>query len=171
MSPMLIARLVGGGLLAAGLLIAVLDWRSARSARAELKQCVAAAKDQAKPLDGCQDHVAAAILSARRAAACDVAIDAIDLYGQRMACSAPVKRQGAERDAAIAERDDARAQLADAERRTTAAIARAEARGTTLAQRTRDADATISRLPAGDGGLRTCDADCLRRITGATDGG
>lgn len=153
--------------LLAGLGVALADWHGARGARAELKICTAAAGDVRDPLEGCPDVLAAAIDDARRSAECDAAIAREDLYAERASCSEAVKRRGALLAGARTDLADARQQLAQAERRTTAAIARAEARATAQAQRTADAHSALSLAPRGSDGLLTCDAECLRRLSGA----
>lgn len=169
MSPILIGKLLGGVALAAALTFATVDWRSARQARGELKICVAAAKDASKPLDGCHAALFAAITAARAAASCEAAIKASDLYAERASCGEAVKRRGAELTVSLADLDDTRRQLADAERRTVAAISRAEARGATQARMKANAEAQIARLPATAGGLLHCDADCLRRLSASAE--
>ena len=150
----------------AALVAAGFDWRDARAARAEFEICSAAAGNPTKPLEGCPDTLAAAIDDARRAAECATAIQAGDLYAERATCSEAVKRRGAELAAAAANLADARAQIAAAERRTTAALARAEARAATQAKRTADATDALAQAPRGADGLFTCDAECLRRLSG-----
>jgi regulator of protease activity HflC (stomatin/prohibitin superfamily) len=78
-----------------------------------------------------------------------------------------VKRRGALLVGAEANLADARRQIAEAERRTTAAIARAEARGETQSRRADDARSAIDAAPLGADGLLSCDAQCLRRLAGA----
>lgn len=163
--PMMLRVLAIVGL-AAGLVAAVLDWRDARGARAELKICTAAAGDARKPLEGCPDVLVASIDDARRSAQCDAAIAGENLYAERASCTEAVKRRGALLTAAQADLADARAQLAEGQRRTTAAIARAEARATAQARRDADARSALSLAPRGPDGLLTCDAECLRRLSG-----
>ncbi|MFN7400341.1 MAG: hypothetical protein ACK5SX_15090 [Sandaracinobacter sp.] len=165
-SPVL-PRLIGLVALVAGIGVGLADWRGARNARAELRVCTGAAGDVRKTLEGCPDVVAAAIDDARRAAECDAAIARDDLYAERASCSEAVKRRGALLAGARAELENARQQLAQAERRTTAAIARAEARATVQARRDADAQSALSHAPRGADGLLTCDAECLRRLSGA----
>lgn len=162
--PFRLVALVG---LAAGLVVGLADWNSARNARAELRICAAAAANATKPLEGCPDELAAAIDDARRSAECAAAIEAEDLFAERASCSEPVKRRGALLAGARADLADVRGQLAQAERRTTAAIARAEARATVQARKDADAQSALSHAPRGADGLLTCDAECLRRLSGA----
>jgi hypothetical protein len=77
-----------------------------------------------------------------------------------------VKRRGALLTGVQADLADARDQLAQAERRTTAAIARAEARATVQARKDADANSALTAAPRGADGLLTCDAACLRRLSG-----
>lgn len=163
-------RLVALGGLGLGLAVAGLDWRDARGARTELKVCTAAAGDARQSLEGCPDVLAAAIDDARRSAECDAAIAREDLYAERASCSEAVKRRGALLTGARADLADAREQLAQAERRTTAAIARAEARATVQARKDADAQSALVAAPRGADGLLTCDAECLRRLSGAAAG-
>lgn len=158
------------GFLAAGLAAAAHDWRMARQARAELRACVSAAGDAAKPLGECPDALAAAIKAARNTAECSAAIDRADLFAERASCPEPVKRRGALLAAAEAELGDARQQMAETERRTTAAISRAEARATVQARRTADAQSALAAAPRDADGLVTCDAECLRRLSGGPAG-
>jgi hypothetical protein len=110
--------------------------------------------------------LAAAIDDARRSAECAAAIEAEDLFAERASCSEPVKRRGALLSGARADLADVRGQLAQAERRTTAAIARAEARATVQARKDADAQSALSHAPRGADGLLTCDAECLRQLSG-----
>jgi len=160
-------RLLAIGALALGIGAAVLDWRSARQARGELRLCTAAAGDEREPLKGCPETISAAIEAQRRAAACEAAIAGADLYAERASCGEQVKRRGALLVGAEANLADARRQIAEAERRTTAAIARAEARGETQSRRADDARSAIDAAPLGADGLLSCDAQCLRRLAGA----
>ncbi len=162
--PFRLVAIVG---LAAGVGVGLADWRSARGARAELRICAAATGDKSKPLEGCPDALAAAIDDARRSAECAAAIEAEDLFAERASCSEPVKRRGALLAGARTHLADARGQLAEAERRTTAAIARADARATVQARKDADAQSALSRAPRGADGLLSCDAECLRRLSGS----
>lgn len=161
------ARLLGGAALLAAVSFAVLDWRDARADRAALKVCVSAAGSADRPFAGCPLPVAQALVDARQAAACDAAIDAGDLFGERSSCSRPVKRRGAELAAARADLADVQAQLADADRLSLAAISRAEARATTAAKRSAYAVATLAKAPRAADGLIDCDAECLRGLSGS----
>lgn len=161
-----IAKLLAVGVLATAVWIATKDWASAREARRALEACAAAAASPVRPLEGCPVRLAAAIETARRAAACDVAVEAGDLYAERMSCSAPVKRRGAELAAIGAEVASLREQLASADARARAAIARAEARSSLTMERTIHAKAAIAAAPRGDDGLSDCSGECLRRLAG-----
>lgn len=167
MSSRILFRVLAIGALAAGIGAGLADWKGARDARAGLRICVAAAGSATKPLEGCPDPLSAAIDDARRSAECATAIEGEDLFAERASCSEPVKRRGALLAGARAELEDARQQLAQAERRTTAAIARAEARATVQARRDADAESALTAAPRGADGLLTCDAECLRRLSGA----
>ncbi len=113
----------------------------------------------------CPPAVAAVHRAQVKAAACDAALAAGDVFAVRAACSAPVKTVLAERDAARTERDDARADAARLRRDQAAAIARAEARGFAHAQRTHDLETRLEGdADPDDRGLARCDAECLQRL-------
>lgn len=160
------AKLLGIAVLATAVWIATKDWASAREARRALDICVEAAASPGRSTQGCPVKLVAAIETARRAAACDVAVEAGDLYAERMSCSAPVKRRGAQLAALGAEATSLREQLAAADGRALQAIARAEARGALNTERTTHAKAAIAAAPRGDDGLRDCSGECLRRLAG-----
>ena len=158
----LVASVAGAGLL----IVAALDWRSAREARAELRICAAGAGNVSKPLDGCPPKVSAAITAARAAAVCEAGLKADVAFTIATACGAQVRDRVARQRAAEHNLADALAQLAQAEQRTIAAVSRAEARATQTAERKARAKAAISAAPRDAGGLLTCDADCLRNLSG-----
>lgn len=113
----------------------------------------------------CPPAVAAAHRDQVRTRACDAALKSGDLFAQRAACSAEVKTVTAERTAALGERDDARRETARLRADHGAALARAEARGRTQALRTHELETRLEGVPSPDpGGLRRCDADCLRNL-------
>lgn len=140
------------------------DMRDARAA------CVAAATDASKPTADCPAEVATAIENARAAAVCDIAIGTprdVALFAVRTACSAPVKRLFADRDAKANEAASARAAIAELRAGQTDAVRRAEARGSAQSTRRDRSDAAIRAAPAaGDaGGNRArCNAECLRNL-------
>lgn len=113
----------------------------------------------------CPPAVAAAHRDQARSQICDAALTTGDVFALSSACSTPVKTVVAERDGARTERDDARAEAGRLRRDQAAAIARAEARGRTQALRTHELETRLEGVPSSDaGGLRRCDADCLRNL-------
>ena len=163
------AGAAGMGVLA----LAALDWGAARQARTGLRRCEAAATAPARPTEGCPGPVAEAIAAQRRATACEAALKTADLFGIRAACGPQVLAAHARLTAAEHDLADARAGLAQAERRTIAAVSRADARAKSTAERNAHAAAALSAAlsAAGDaGGLHACDAACLRALAGGAPG-
>jgi hypothetical protein len=166
-----------GGLLAFGaLLIAAWTGVQARAdlkdLRADVAACDRAALTIVESTDPCGAPVKAAILAARAARACDVALLAAHRsatsFAIQSACSTAVKAEVAGRMTAEAGQRAAEAEV-DKLIVDQAAIAdRAEARGRSEAQRKDAADAAINSAPpaVGTGSGKRCDAGCLRRLTG-----
>lgn len=163
---------IGGGIAGLLALVGVLLWVKStleKAAEADAyRACEHAAPSVADPLDRCPKATRARIETARRAEACDAAIgtDASqpDPYLVRVACSAPVKALEARAATAAINEADARSQLAIANARNDAALARAEARAATTATRKADNDRTLSLAPRTADGRVRCDADCLRQL-------
>lgn len=134
-----------------------------RAARA----CYASAGPGTDISTKCPKTIVTVIDAERRSRACDAALGRRDLFAQRAACSAAVKRLAAELEAANAELAGAEALLARERRDTAAAVARAEARATTTTTRNRNAEAAILAAPRAADGLVDCDARCMRALDGA----
>lgn len=99
---------------------------------------------------------------ARASVRCDAALLGADLFAVDAACSTEVKTLLSERNA-----ESLRAgSLADALKRAradqAAAVARAENRFRSQAERTARGQAAVSAAPRDDAGLVVCDAGCLR---------
>jgi hypothetical protein len=133
------------------------------------ERCEKAAGTADKPTGDCTAAIAARIAAARRALECEAAIGRRDLYAIRATCGAQAKRAVAQLDAAESSLASVQQDL-KTERATRAdAIARAEMRATTLANRTADNDRTIKAAPRTDDGRVRCDAECVRRLAGDLD--
>ncbi|HVY32839.1 MAG TPA: hypothetical protein VG960_00335 [Caulobacteraceae bacterium] len=148
------------------------DGLQAQVAAAQACTDAVAAKPGAKaPAEVCAPAIAAAALTAARSAACDQALASANGFGVQSACSAPVKRLVAERDAARSDTADLQAQLTLAHSDQAGAIARAEVRGQAQAERKAHADAALAAAPRDHDGNAVCDAGCLReRFEGPVSG-
>ena len=161
------AALAGLALLAA--IHAVAGWREDA---AVLKACVAAVGPDAPvgvdPGKACPAPIAADHLAANRARSCDAAFEARpeNAYGVAASCSAPVKRVQAERDVARREAKAAIDNLNQERLGQDAAIARASASATALAERKARAAAALNAAPRDGDGLVVCDAQCVRERWG-----
>lgn len=144
----------------------VVDHRRLAAVEDDVVACEAAAKRTDRPIEACGKATRAAIETARRATACDAALELDDLYVIRASCAAPVKRVQAERDAARSEAAGLLGQLHAADRERDAAIVRAEARANTASQRKAANDHVLEGAPRGADGRVRCDAECLRRLSG-----
>lgn len=140
--------------------------------RADVAACSRAAEKTAESSDRCAEPIKAAIMAARAARQCDIALAAGNRDATRFAiqsaCSTAVKAEVAARTAAD---DGQRAAEAEIDRLIAdqAKIAdRAEARGRAETQRKDAADAAIQSAPpvTGAGTGKRCDAQCLRRLAG-----
>lgn len=102
---------------------------------------------------------------------CDAALNARpeNRYGVANNCSPAVKTLQARRDAALGERDSARAELTTLRTSQAAAIRRAQADAQIQAERKIRAAQAVERAPRNAAGLVVCDAACLRERTGAPD--
>lgn len=140
--------------------------RGLRATIAGHEACVAAVAgfDPVISAARCPAAVAAVHARAVRSERCDAALEAGDRFAVDAACSTPVKTVVAERAAAVGERDNLQTLLARVRSDQAAAIARAEVRGRTQAQRTQSVQTRLDAAPRTDGGLGRCDADCLRDL-------
>jgi hypothetical protein len=120
----------------------------------------------------CAPELAQAVQRGQAAAACDAGLGKADAGGftVQKACSAPVKRLVAERDAAMAEVTDRDTTIDQLKADRTAVVARAEARGQTQARRDANAQKVLSAAPRTAGGDIACDADCLSALAGDSPG-
>lgn len=134
---------------------------------AVLKTCRLAVADPHGPADvggACPPAITADHLVARQASACDAALAASSesAAGVEASCTLPVRRVVVERDVA---RGEAR-RLTDALNQERlgqdAAIARASASATTLAERKVRAAVAVQAAPRDGDGLVVCDAQCMR---------
>lgn len=146
-----------------------------RALRGEVTACARAADPQsAAALDSCREPVRAAILRARSARQCDLALASanpdVTRFALRAACSAAVKREVAAREAAEAGQRAAEIEIVRLIAAQTGIAARAEARGRDQNHRKEAADDAIQSAPAADGTgpRKRCDAGCLRRLARAS---
>lgn len=119
------------------------------------------ARPDADPAKLCPPVVASAWVVASRAAACDRALQAGDLFAIRASCSAPVKTAIAQRDAFAHDLTDTRAQLQAERDGRAAAIRQAEAAATATAERKARAQAARAAAPRDPDGLSVFDAGRL----------
>lgn len=112
----------------------------------------------------CPEPIRLADEARRRGQACDAALLKVELFAVAAHCSTEAKTVVAQRDAAARERDNLSGLMADLKADQAAAIARAEARGRSTAQRTASAKARLDAAPRSAAGLGQCDADCLRGL-------
>jgi len=160
---------IAGGLVAVLALVAgihaVAGWREDAGV---LKACVAAVAPDA-PIGAdfgkaCPGPIAADHLAANRARACDASFGARpeNTYGVAANCSTAVKTVQAERD--VSRREAGRLTQALNQERLgqDAAIARASASATALAERKARAAAALHNAPRDGDGLVVCDAQCVR---------
>lgn len=167
----LVAGVVGGLALAAALFAGVRAFNHMRADAAAYADCRAIAGDSKKAPSSppkCAAAIGDQLAIAARAQACDLNLPKGEAgaFAVQAACSAPVKRLAADRDAAradLVQRDQLVDQL-KAER--SADVARAEARGLTQAKRTADATRALSTAPRDPDGRVRCDADCLSVLAG-----
>lgn len=133
------------------------------------ERCAAATAKPVAPLGDCAPAIATSVNGQRRAALCDTALlhhaaDTTARFVVLNACAAGVKRLFAERDTLNSRVDNLSAVLAEADARSTAAVARAEGRAATLNERNARVQSAIKAAPRDGAGRVTCDAECLRRI-------
>ena len=151
---------------AMGLLI-VSKHHEERRLRAEVTAqaaCIKAAGglDAAATAAGCPASVAVQHRLARASVRCDAGLLGGDLFAVDAACSTEVKTLLAQRVAETNRADSLDAALKRARADQAAAVARAEARALSQAERTARGQAAVSRAPRDDAGLVVCDAGCLR---------
>jgi len=137
------------------------------------------ARTRTGAVDACSSAVKTLIQEARQARECDAALAVYRVaaptsaalgqsaFAIKMSCSEPVKTLVARADADAANLADAKAQLANAAQSTADAVKRAESRALNTANRKAADDAVISAQPRTADGNVTCDADCLRHLSGA----
>jgi len=168
---------IAGGLLAVLALVSgihlVAGWREDAGV---LKACVAAVAPNA-PIGAdfgkaCPGPIAADHLAANRARACDAAFDTRpeNTYGAAANCSTAVKTVQAERDVARREAKAAIDNLNQERLGQDAAIIRASASATALAERKARAASALHNAPRDGDGLVVCDAQCVRERWGVAEG-
>lgn len=137
-----------------------------RARIADREACAAALArpDLSTSADRCHESVAAVHRRAVMAERCDMALTAGDRFAIDAGCSTPVKHQVALVAARTGERDRLTTEIHDLRSGQAAAIARAEARGRTQAERNIRAQSELDRAPRGDDGLGRCDAECLQNL-------
>jgi hypothetical protein len=158
-------KMVGLAIFCGSAIGIVSDWNRLRGVDHDRKQCVAAVAD-GNDLKPCPAPIVRAVDEARRARACDDALQSGDLYPIQGACSAAVKLSDAQRRSAQSDAQNLAEQLHQAAARSAEAVTRAESRATASSTRKARSDDAISRTPTGDDGLRSCDARCLRDLAG-----
>lgn len=115
----------------------------------------------------CPAAIAEDVTGSRRTAACDQALLEADLFAVRATCSTEVKTLLGQRDAETNRADSLAEVLSRTRADQAAAIARAETRARTEAERSARARTVIEGAPRGPDGLVDCDAGCLRDLAGA----
>lgn len=170
MSWLTLLRYGGLALVGAFVTWAVIDRFRLADRVSTYRACEKAAATPGDPIDACSRTIVARVTAARRANDCEKAITAGDLYALRASCGAAVKRQHAELGAARARVANLDAQLRRALATTSAAVARAEARGARLVDRTAENVRTIESAPRRVDGRVLCDPECVRGIAGDAAG-
>lgn len=130
------------------------------------ERCEKAAGTPDQPTGECPALIASRIAASRRALECETAIGKRDLYAIRATCGEQVKRVVAQLGAAESNLAAAQQDLKTERASRADAIARAELRAKTQANRTADNDRTIKAAPRTDDGRVRCDAECVRRLAG-----
>ena len=155
--------------LAAGLLASVVVAKQAEEGRlrkviAAHESCLrdAAGLDPAASARSCPVPVATQHRIARASARCDEALLKADLFAVDAACSTEVKTLLAQRMAESRRADSLDEALKGARAAQAAAVARAETRSRSQAERTARGQAAVTHAPRDDAGLVVCDAGCLR---------
>lgn len=155
--------------LAAGLLGTVVIAKGREEGRlreviASHESCIrdAGGTNAAATAETCPVAVAVQHRIARASARCDAALLGADLFAVDAACSTEVKTLQAQRDAESRRAESLDAALKRARADQAAAVARAENRSRSQAERTARGQAAVSAAPRDDAGLVVCDAGCLR---------
>ena len=99
---------------------------------------------------------------ARASTRCDEALLGADGFAVDATCSTEVKTLLAQRDAESRRADSLDEALKGARAAQAAAVARAETRSRSQAERTARGQAAVTHAPRDDAGLVVCDAGCLR---------
>lgn len=118
--------------------------------------------DPAATAASCPAPVALQHRIARASVRCDQALLGADLFAVDAACTTEVKTLLAERDAESRRAESLDTALKRARADQAAAVARAENRSRSQAERTARGQAAVSAAPRDDAGLVVCDAGCLR---------
>ncbi len=174
MNPFSSWRIAGACIAGAALLIAgglvfqtLSKWRADSGA---LAACEAAAATIAPPTlkGGCSAKISGLIIAARASSACDAGLELKEAGGfaVKAACTTPVKRLVAERDAAAGDLRDRDRQLGELLKSRSRDVAAAEARGLQQARLKANADKILNSAPLDPGGRIVCDAECLRGLAG-----
>lgn len=126
--------------------------------------CIAAAggTDATATAETCPAPVVVQHRIARASVRCDQALLGLDLFAVDAACSTEVKTLLAQRDAESARAGSLDTALKRARADQAAAVARAESRARTQAERTARGQAAVTLAPRDADGLVVCDAGCLR---------
>lgn len=118
--------------------------------------------DPAATAVSCPAPIALQHRIARTSVRCDQALLGADLFAVDAACTTEVKTLLAQRDAEGRRADSLDEALKRARADQAAAVARAENRSRSQAERTARGQAAVSAAPRDDAGLVVCDAGCLR---------
>ncbi len=171
--------LIIAGVLAIGSAF-VAGWRyvgGLRSDRAELGACrVLAAGRVPVQSQLCGVQLVAVVERGLAAFACDQALDAeanqagAGAYQVGRACSAPVKRLDAQREAAASNLVIAKAEIVRLRGRQQIDTAEAVARAVANERKKANANAAIDAAPRGPDGRAICDFECVRRLGGFAAG-
>lgn len=133
------------------------------------RACLASVKGdpKAKPsVITCDPAIAQADALADMSQACDQALTGGNDFAMRASCTAPVKILAAKAITAANSLASAKAALGEATLQQDQAVARAEARGRTQAERQSRAKVVREHAPRDGDGLSVYDADSLRRRWG-----
>lgn len=167
----IVGALAGVGAIVGLFLYGLSIWNAAQRVDA-FDGCTKAAKSPSAALDDCDATIRPLIEATRRSAECDAALAASakgenQLFAIRAVCSAPVKDVQAGLTAAASNITSLKSQVTTAHAETGAAVKRAEARTTIIADRKTTSDQIIAAAPRIADGRVHCDAECLRGLAGA----
>lgn len=148
-----------------------------RADRAELGACraLAAGRIPLRP-QRCGPELVAAVERGLAASACDQALDAeasktgAGAYQIGRACSAPVKRLDAQREAAAGNLVSAETEIVRLRGRQQIDTAEAVARAVANERKKSNANAAIDAAPRGPDGRAICDLECMRVLGGFAAG-